>query len=62
MTTPLAVSTDVGMPDDVRPALPSAADLAAIVNDARHATISPPPGAWRIAIAQQPAGQLAGVT
>ncbi|WP_029137951.1 PDDEXK nuclease domain-containing protein [Nakamurella lactea] len=36
LTTPLAVSTYRALPDDVRPALPSATDLAGIVNDARQ--------------------------
>jgi len=39
LTTPLAISTYTSyraLPDDVRPALPSAADLAAVVHDVRR--------------------------
>jgi hypothetical protein len=39
LTTPLAISTYTNhraLPDDVRPALPSAADLAAVVRDVRR--------------------------
>jgi len=39
LTTPLAISTYTSyraLPDDVRPALPSAADLAAVVRDVRR--------------------------
>ena len=36
LSTPLAVSTYRTLPEDVRPALPSGEDLAAIVRDARH--------------------------
>ena len=39
LMTPLAISTYTNyraLPDDVRPALPSAADLAAVVRDVRR--------------------------
>lgn len=42
MTTPLAVSTYRALPDDIRPALPSAAELADIVHEARRDIIKRP--------------------
>lgn len=41
LTTPLAVSTYLALPDDVRPALPSAADLACVVRNARRDLAQP---------------------